>query len=136
MRPGPVLTLLLFLPLPLSAAEDAPIVLGPEGFDTYVTGRTVTYAHDGRVYGFEQYLSDRRVIWRPVAGECQEGVWFPQDGHICFAYDGGIELQCWQFYDTGATLGARVAEDPEGMWLYEVERSEEPIDCPLPYFGS
>ena len=119
---------------PLSAAQE-PSSMDGAAFDGYVTGSTVTYAHDGRVYGMEQYLPDRKVIWRQIGGECLEGVWFEQDGHICFDYGEGAPLQCWTFALNGGGLGARPIEDPAGMWLYEVRKSREPMQCPAPYLG-
>ncbi len=114
-------------------AEDA--MSGAE-FGAYVGGHTVTYAHDGRIYGMEQYLPDRKVIWRQIGGDCQEGSWFEAEGQICFDYGDGIALQCWQFVNEGGRLGARADSDPQGTWLYEVQRSQEPMQCPAPYLGT
>ncbi len=132
----PRLPWLAFAAACAAQAATAQEILSAEAFDAYVTGTTVTYAHDGHIYGVEQYLPDRQVIWREVGGTCQKGVWFEQDGHICFSYGPDLPLQCWQFFSTGSTLGARVAGDPEGLWLYEVEQRDAPLDCPQPFLGS
>ncbi|WP_145962999.1 hypothetical protein [Mangrovicoccus ximenensis] len=125
---------LALLAAPAAAAE--PSAMSGEEFGAYVDGHTVTYAHDGRVYGMEQYLPGRKVIWRQFGGDCQEGVWFEAGGQICFDYGEGIPLQCWQFVHDGGRLGARADSDPAGSWLYEVQRSTEPMHCPAPYLGT
>lgn len=130
-----VAAMMMAAPLWAATAQDTPPMSAAD-FEAYVSGRTVTYAHDGRAYGIEQYLPDRRVIWRHIGGDCIEGVWFESGGEICFEYDGGGARQCWQFYQDGAGLGARASEDPEGLWLYEVERIREPMQCPVPYLGT
>lgn len=101
-------------------------------FEAYVAGRTVTYAHDGQAYGIEQYFPNRRVLWRHIGGQCIEGTWFEANGEICFEYQGGTSAQCWQFFENGSGLGARASEDPDGLWLYELRRMSEPLQCPAP----
>ena len=118
-----------------SAAGAEEVLMNGEDFGAYVDGQTVTYARDGRVYGMEQYLPGQKVIWRQIDGACEEGVWYVRDGLICFDYGDGIPLQCWQFFRDGARLGARADGDPQGLWLYEVRRSAEPMQCPAPYLG-
>ena len=41
-----------------AAAEDA---MSAAEFEAYVSGKTLFYEADGRRYGVEEYLSDRRV---------------------------------------------------------------------------
>ncbi|MBE3640612.1 hypothetical protein [Mangrovicoccus algicola] len=132
MPAGLLLAALAALPGTGQAAE----AMSGAAFGAYVGGKTLTYAHDGVVYGMEQYLPQGRVIWRHVDGPCEEGVWFERDGQICFDYGDGIPLQCWQFVEEGGRLGARSQSDPSGTWLYEVRRSSEPMDCPAPYLGT
>lgn len=125
----------LCAPLGVAAGQDAAPMTA-DAFEAYVAGRTVTYAHDGQAYGIEQYFSDRRVIWKHIGGDCVEGTWFEANGEICFEYDGGGAMQCWQFYEDGGGLGARASGDPDGLWLYEVQRISEPLQCPVPYLGT
>ena len=61
MRPA-LLGLCALIALPLAAQDLGLPVTGPE-FDAYVTGRTLTYAAAGQIYGTEAYLPGRRVIW-------------------------------------------------------------------------
>ena len=37
--------------------------LSPEEFERATEGRTLFYANDGQIYGVEEYLPGRRVIW-------------------------------------------------------------------------
>ncbi|MEM8554653.1 MAG: hypothetical protein AAGF71_07465 [Pseudomonadota bacterium] len=116
------------------AAEDA--LLTGDRFGAYVSGSTVTFAHNDQVYGMEQYMPGNHVIWRRLGGDCQEGTWFAQGDEICFDYGEGVPLQCWQFYQTATGLRARSMNDASGMWLYEVMRTDEPMQCPAPYLGA
>ena len=62
-------SLLFLLALTLPAFGEEPLD-GAE-FEAFATGKTLSYAVGGIVYGAEQYLPGRRVIWafrasRPV----------------------------------------------------------------------
>ena len=126
----------LILPaLPGAAADEAPLT-GTE-FEAYVTGKTLTYAKNGKVWGTEQYLTDRKVRWAFSGEECREGYWFEEaDDQICFVYEEDGILQCWQFYhgDSGG-LRARYVNDPAGDFLSEVAQSPEPLGCLGPDVG-
>lgn len=119
-----------------AGAKETASPMSGAAFEAYVTGQVVTYAHDGRVYGMEQYLGGRRVVWRHLGGDCLEGAWFEQGDQICFQYEGDVPTQCWQFFENGTGLGARADGDPDGMWLYEVRRASEDLMCPAPYLGT
>ena len=54
--------------LPLPAFAQTPMTAAE--FDAYATGKTLTYARDGAVWGAEQYLPDRKVVWAFTAEEC------------------------------------------------------------------
>ena len=84
---------------PLSGAE----------FDAYTRGKTLFYGFDGQAYGVERYLSNRRVIWSFLDGDCKEGVWYERNGQICFLYEDRPDPQCWVFTESGGggqTAGA------------------------------
>ncbi len=55
-----LLALVLIAATPALAA-DAPMTAAE--FEAYATGKTLTYAVGGEVYGAEQYLPGRRVLW-------------------------------------------------------------------------
>ena len=122
------------LPVAASALEsDSPMTAAE--FEAYVTGRTLTFGVDGLVYGIEQYLPGRRVIWAFVGEECREGHWFEVGSHICFEYDDEPgQLHCWSFYQTEDGLRARSMGI--GTDLVEVEQSPEPMFCPGPDVGA
>lgn len=124
------LFLLLLLPLPAFAAMSA------EEFEAYVTGQTLTYSHQGRVYGIEEYLPGRRVRWSFVGDECRDGIWYPQGEEICFLYDDRpTDPQCWVFTRKDGRLSALFTGATDGRELYEAQRSTEPMICLGPDVG-
>lgn len=122
-------------------AQDAPATseapLSPEAFEAHVTGRTLTYAADGEVYGMEQYLPGRRVIWAFLGEQCQRGIWYPLGDLICFVYDREPRPQCWRFFRApGGGLIAKFADGAPGLSLYEAENVDGPLLCPGPDVGA
>ncbi len=110
---------------PLSAAE----------FEAEVTGQTLRYAWDGQPWGAEQYLPGRRVIWKPVAGQCSYGRWYEETpGEICFLYGDKAPI-CWQFSKGAAGLEVQSFPDPIAAQLTEAGRSDQPLTCPGPEVG-
>lgn len=102
---------------PLSAAE----------FEAEVTGRTLTYQSDGVVWGKEQYLPGRRVIWAFTGQPCEEGRWHAEGAAICFVYEVTTGPNCWLFFHDDNGLVARVLGG--GSRMSEVARSPSPLDC-------
>ncbi|MBU3259361.1 MULTISPECIES: hypothetical protein [Roseovarius] len=120
----------------LSAAPlRADPMMSAEAFDAYTRGKTFYYASQGAPYGAEEYLSDRRVRWSFLDGECKDGRWFEQDGLICFVYEDRPEPQCWSFTQSASGLIARFVSEDSETELYEVEKSAEPLECPGPEIG-
>jgi len=104
-------------------------------FEAYSQGKTLYFGFDGRKYGAEEYLPNRRVRWSYLNGECLNGDWY-QDGElICFTYDDGTEPQCWSFYLRGDGLMAQFENDPSQTTLFEVEQSDKPLICLGPEIG-
>ena len=110
---------------PMTAAE----------FEAYTTGKTLTYSVGGQVYGAEQYLPDRRVIWAFKGNVCADGIWYEQAGLICFAYEDNSDAQCWNFYSGTTGLRAEFTGDAEGTPLSEVDQSKFPLNCAGPDVG-
>ncbi|SDX23222.1 hypothetical protein [Roseicitreum antarcticum] len=119
-------------PLP-ALAQDTP--LSAEEFESYVTGRTLTFGVDGVAYGIEQYLPDRRVLWSFIGDECREGVWYEKNSQICFVYEHDPSPQCWTFFQTDDGLRARFESEMPAADLYEVEQSRQPLLCAGPQVG-
>ncbi len=130
----PLFALLLAV-LPLSAwGADDPMTA--EEFEAYVVGKTLTYSMAGEVYGTEQYLTNRRVLWAFSGDECREGHWYAEERTICFVYDYNPDNpQCWMFWAKENGLGAQFMNDPEGTELSEVDQSAKPLACPGPNVG-
>lgn len=129
-----ILCLSLSALAPLAAL--AGDVMSAEEFDTFTRGKTFFYGVNGREYGAEEYLPNKRVIWTFLDGQCQNGIWYEENGMICFEYDTIEARQCWTFRRNGdGDLVARFQDDPEELELYEVQRSGAPLDCPGPDVG-
>lgn len=110
------------------ALADAPLS-GPE-FDAYVTGRTLTFGlPNDQTFGVEQYLPDRRVIWSPRPGECIDGIWFEDDGDICFLYENDPEPKCWRVYQSPRGIRAEFTTRPDTTILFEALDNPEPLIC-------
>ena len=127
--------LILCLPLLLAALPAAAQPMSAEAFDSYTRGKTLFYGFDGTPYGVERYLDDRRVIWSFLDGECKEGVWYEEDGQICFVYEDRLDPQCWTFTQGPDGLVARFENDPQATELYEAEDIGEEMVCYGPDVG-
>ncbi|MCE6951873.1 hypothetical protein LAZ29_13135 [Cereibacter sphaeroides] len=110
---------------PMSAAE----------FDAYSVGKTLSYAVGGEIYGAEQYLPHRRVIWAFRGQECAEGSWYEAGGQICFVYEHDSTPQCWTFFREEDGLRAQFQGDPDATELSEVAQSRNPLVCAGPDVG-
>lgn len=126
-----LVALLLAVPSALAAEP-----MSAEEFERYTNGKTLYFGTPGAPYGAEQYLPGRRVIWTFLDGECQEGIWYEQDGLICFVYDTlPGDPQCWGFYATPGGMTALFENDPEASALIETEQGHDPLLCPGPDVG-
>lgn len=135
MRPALLAFLTLFA-LPLAAQDhDLGPPLTASEFEAYVIGRTLTYAEAGHVYGTEQYLQGRRVIWAFTKDQCREGHWYSQDQQICFLYEDPTSPQCWLFFKGDTGLKARFLGLGEGGPLSEVAQTQAPLTCAGPDVG-
>ena len=130
LLPGPLLadpprpTLDLDLGPPLTEAE----------FDAYATGKTLSYAQGGSVWGVEQYLPGHQVLWAFTDQPCEYGQWYEDHGAICFVYEGKTHANCWYFFHGATGLVARFLGG-SGL-LSEVGQSPEPMNCPGPQVGT
>lgn len=135
MRPA-LFALFALLALPVAAQEtDLGLPMTAAEFDAYVTGRTLTYADNGTVYGTEEYRKDQKVIWAFTEAECREGYWFQQGEQICFVYEDPNDPQCWLFFKGPRGLQAQFMGLGESTPLSEVEQSAGPMSCAGPDLG-
>ena len=133
MRPAALPAFLVFASLAtLSHAETA---MTAAEFEAYATGKTLTYSVAGAVYGAEQYLPGRRVLWAFKDDECADGVWYEQAGLICFAYENNDVPQCWNFFLGSTGLRAQFVGENGGSDLSEVAQSPTPLSCAGPDVG-
>ena len=139
MRPCLTLAFALFASTTPLLAETAPLA-PPEApmtgaaFEAYVTGKTLTYAQGGTIYGTEQYKAGRKVVWAFTEDECREGYWYEQGPQICFVYEDPNDPQCWLFFMGSAGMKAQFVGDGGGD-LSEVAQSAGPMACMGPQVG-
>ncbi len=138
LRIAVTLLIAVALPLPLQADPPPAAGLGPPlsaaEFDAYATGKTLSYAQYGVIWGTEQYLPNRQVLWAPSQSSCEYGTWEEQDGAICFTYEASPGPNCWLFYRGPIGLLAQFVGG--GTLLSEVDRSPAPLSCPGPLIGA
>jgi hypothetical protein len=110
---------------PMTAAE----------FEAYATGKTLTYSVGGEVFGTEQYLPDRHVVWAFKGDDCTDGIWYEEAGLICFVYKSDGSPQCWTFFLDASGLRAKFIGDGVGSELSVVSQSPAPMACMGPDVG-
>ena len=121
-------SLLIFLIFATPAtAQDT---MNAQGFDAYVTGRTITFrTEDNPSFGVERYLPGGRVMWSTFDGICQYGVWFESKGDICFRYEGDPEHKCWTMYNDPDGLRGVYTTRPPATVILEIPDREDPLIC-------
>ncbi len=134
MRHTTALAAVLLCAFAQGAASQTP--MSAEEFESYVTGRTLTFGFEGMPYGIEEFRPGRRTTWAFIGEECREGSWFDRDEQICFIYDDRPEEEhCWIFWREDEGLRARFMGEGASTELYEVQRSPRPLVCPGPEVG-
>lgn len=121
-----------------AAWADTPLT-GAE-FQAFTEGKTFSYDVNGMIYGMEEYLPDRRVIWSYIEGqepvECELGRWFEADHQICFVYGNETATpHCWEFYKDGPRLDGRFMTNVRSDLSYGVEPTTQPLLCLGPEAG-
>ena len=120
----------------VSTGLQAQSTMSAEDFESYTRGKTLFYGNGGEAYGVERYLSNRRVVWSFLDGECKDGTWYEEAGQICFVYeDRPGDPQCWTFRDTGKGLIAQFENDPMSTELYEAQDVGQDMMCQGPDVG-
>ena len=121
----------LYLALPVQGQT----AMSASDFDAYATGKTLTYSLSDQVWGTEQYLPGRRVIWAFQGETCEYGAWHVEADAICFTYENRPEPHCWQFFVTDHGLSAHFVGDTGGSPLSELAQTTVPMSCPGPDLG-
>jgi hypothetical protein len=134
------LILALTLATPALALAETPAPLSPPmtaaEFEAYSTGKTLTYGLGGEVYGIEQYLPGRQVLWAFTGDSCRKGYWYDAGAEICFVYEGDMDgPECWTFHRTEGGILARFMGATSAPDLSEVRQSSNPLACPGPDVG-
>ncbi|MFN3724338.1 MAG: hypothetical protein ACK4VZ_14965 [Paracoccaceae bacterium] len=134
-RVAPQIALCLMLAPAMICAAEPPVPMTGAEFETYTTGKTLTFSQRGAVYGAEQYLPGRKVRWAFKDDICREGVWYEEAGLICFAYAYDPTPQCWNFWRQDGRLTGLYIGDGSGSELSEVAQSPDPLACAGPDVG-
>ena len=127
---------ILTLPLAALAAPQAETPMTGAEFEAYAQGKTLSYAVNGQIYGAEQYLAGRKVIWAFAGDECRWGHWYEAGPEICFVYENDPAPQCWLFFAGPGGLTARYTGDADGSALKEVGTMPGGLACPGPDVGA
>ncbi|MCF6272033.1 MAG: hypothetical protein L3J37_02420 [Rhodobacteraceae bacterium] len=133
---------LVFLMAFWAGATQAQVILNAEDFDTLSQGTTMYFSENGRFYGAEQFLPDRRSVWRAEDGSCVNGKWYQLDRDICFLYDNEDSPHCWEITTSadGLTVTS-TTENPSAtpgvppLVLKLSGQDRKPILCTGPRFG-
>ena len=137
---------LCLLPLPVwadppaaQALPDLGAPLSAAEFEAYATGKTLTYAAAGKVWGQEEYLPGRQVVWAFSGEPCEYGTWIAalsteNTPMQCFVYEDHPDQNCWEFFHGQAGLVALFVGG-DGTLLSEVAETSEPMKCPGPKVG-
>ncbi len=147
------LILVCLLPLPAVAdppkpdephmSQDSAANLGPPlsaaEFEAYAYGKTLTYGAGGQVWGQEEYLAGRQVVWAFTDQPCEYGTWTEeqtaaQAPMICFTYEDNPDTNCWQFFKGKSGLVALFIGEGNTS-LAEVDQTSQPMQCPGPKVG-
>ena len=109
--------------------------MSAEAFDAATRGKVLFYSTGGVEYGVERYMDGRRVQWSFLDGECVEGVWYEQNGQICFDYEDWEVPQCWIFQQTAQGLEAQFTSVEGRISRYLARETGEEMVCLGPKTG-
>lgn len=108
-----------------------------EWFEDHVEGFTLHFERDGAFAGSEMFMEDRKVRWQFPSGQCQDGIWYEEEGAMCFAYEGGGPPQCWNMIRQGDAISARPREATDtSADLFLNRRTVVQLSCGGPFLGA
>ena len=90
---------------------------------------------NGQFYGAEQFLPDRRSVWRAEDGTCVNGKWNEEKGSLCFLYDNGDGPYCWDITGSIEDMTITSTTGPDPLVLKLSAQDTTPIICTGPAFG-
>lgn len=118
--------LLLILMSASALAAETPMTV--QEFETWSTGKTLTYSANGEVWGSETHLAGRATLDDGDGDICRRGQWQPQGDAICFTYEADPGRYCWRFFRDGDTVVATIGYGFLAS-SYVVTVSKAPVSC-------
>lgn len=105
---------------PMTAAE----------FSAHVGTDTLTYGYSTGLIGIATYGPDQTLVWRYEDGDCVKGRYSQSGDAICFAFEITDISACWHFGLVSGRLHGVVTNAPGNDRIFEIGRSDRPLDCP------
>lgn len=126
------LTLTLGLILSFAPAKAQERIISVDEFESISRGLTQYFFRDDEFFGAEQFFENRQTIWMFANGQCEAGVWWPEEDYICFQYETLPDAQCWHMIENNGSYFARLrgADPVFDLELRNLDRSDIPCDGP------
>ena len=126
---------LALIALIFTTAAHAQTRMSGAEFDALSQGTTMYFTENGQFYGAEQFLPDRRSVWRAEDGTCVNGKWNEEKGSLCFLYDNGDGPYCWDITGSIEDMTITSTTGPDPLVLKLSGQDTTPIICTGPAFG-
>ncbi len=114
-----------------AVAENA--FLTAQEFEALTKGRVfATWQSDGvTLFGHEEFLPGRKVMWKYADGECLPGRWAFENGSVCYRYDGDDDPSCLRYTKDGSRIiGEQWGTDgPAGSRVVLSVSDDGPLNC-------
>ena len=105
---------------PMTAAE----------FSAYVGTDTLTYGYSTGIVGIAAYGPDQTLVWRYEGSDCVNGRYYQSGDEICFSFEVREISVCWHFALASGRLHGTATNTPGNDRIFEIGRSDRPLDCP------
>ena len=110
------------------ALAEAPMTAAE--FQAYIGTDTLTYGYSDGAIGTADYGPDQTLLWQYEGQEtCFEGTWHQSGDQLCFLSEIPDYSACWHFTLTAGGLHGFGAGPIEGVRIFEISRTEEPLSC-------
>ncbi|WP_333814641.1 hypothetical protein [Tabrizicola sp.] len=104
---------------PMTAAE----------FAAHVGTDTITYGYATGIVGIADYGPDQTLVWRYEGGACMKGRYHQSGDALCFSFEAQELSPCWHFGLQSGRLYGVTINLPVRDRIFEIGRSDRPLDC-------